>query len=87
MSYLRACVCFLCSFFFYLFFVLFLCASFYFYPVLLYYCSPMKLVCFLMVDRNKVESDGRRGGEELRGAEGGKPIVKMYYVGKKIYFQ
>lgn len=46
----------------------------------------MKLVCFLMGDRNKVESDGRRGGEELRGAEGGKPIIRIYYVGKKDLF-
>lgn len=30
-----------------------------------------KLVCFLIGDRNRVESDGRSGGEELKGVEGG----------------
>ena len=46
----------------------------------------MKLVCLLMGDRNRVESDGRNGGEELRGVEGGKTIISIYYMRKKSIF-
>jgi hypothetical protein len=34
-----------------------------------------------------MDLDGRGGGEELQGFEGGKDVIKIYYVRKKIYFQ
>jgi hypothetical protein len=33
-----------------------------------------------------VDPDGRRGGEELGGEEGGKTVIRIYYVREKKLF-
>lgn len=44
------------------------------------------LICFLMRDVKVMDLVGRGGGEELGGGEGGKTIIRMYYVrGKSIF--
>jgi hypothetical protein len=48
---------------------------------------PRSPVYFLRRDRREMDLDGRGGGEELQGFEGGKDVIKIYYVRKKIYFQ
>jgi hypothetical protein len=40
-----------------------------------------------MRDKKGVDLDGRRGGEELGGVEGGETIIRIYYVEKNPYFQ
>lgn len=34
-----------------------------------------------MRDRKGVGLGGRGGGEDLRGVKGGKPVIRIYYVG------
>lgn len=38
-----------------------------------YFIIPWKSVYFPVIDRKGVDPDGRRGGEDLGGEEGGKP--------------
>jgi hypothetical protein len=40
-----------------------------------------------MRDRKGMDLNGRGGGEELGGSEGGETVIEIYYVRKKIYFQ
>ena len=49
-------------------------------------CYLLEACSFLMRDRKGVDLDGRRGGEELGGVEGGETIIRIYYVRKKSIF-
>lgn len=56
--------------------------------VLSYYilfCYYLLEVCSLIRGREGVDPDGRGGGKELGGAEGGETIIRIYYVRKKIF--
>lgn len=39
------------------------------------YCYLIEAHSFLMADRNRADPDGRGGGEELGGVEGGEAII------------
>ena len=55
--------------------------------ILLYLLVLFLEVCyFLMKDRKGVDLDGRGGGEELGGVEGGEIIIKIYYIRTKSIF-
>lgn len=40
-----------------------------------------------MTNRNGLDLNGRRGGEQLKRAERGEPVTRVYYVRKKNCFQ
>jgi hypothetical protein len=54
--------------------------------VVYYYIILHLLGAFFLRDRNRVDPDGREGEEELRGVEGEKTIIRVYYM-RKMYFQ
>jgi hypothetical protein len=45
------------------------------------FCCYLLAVCsFLIRGRKRVDLDGRRGGEELGGVEGGKTAIRIYRI-------
>lgn len=55
--------------------------------VLSYYIFSFKSLSFLMRDIKGMDPYRRGVEEELGGVQGGKTIITMYYMRKKIFFQ
>ena len=49
-------------------------------------CYLLGACSFLMRDRKGVDLEGKGGGEELGGINGGKTVIRIYYM-RKTYFQ
>ena len=49
-------------------------------------CYLLEACSFLMRDRKGVDLEGKGGGEELGGINGGKTVIRIYYM-RKTYFQ
>lgn len=50
---------------------------------LVFVTKRLMTLCLLMRDRKRINPDGRGGGKELGGVEGGKTIIRVYFVRRK----
>lgn len=69
-------------------FLLFFCSILMFLAFVLSYflvfvTKRLMTLCLLMRDRKRIDPDGRGGGKELGEVEGGKTIIRVYFVRRK----
>lgn len=50
---------------------------------MIFVTKRLMTLCLLMRDRKRIDPDGRGVGKELGGVEGGRTIIRVYYVRRK----